>query len=174
MLLWSLSLHFMASVPCTVGLISTAWVSREAVGMEHVPLGGSLRAVKEFVTHLRRQDIFFNLSVCHKSSCPGMLSCYYSLCQKGDVGLIRMASWRDTERSLVGFWKAQKCRGCCSCTAIPFLLGDDVPFFAGDDLILPCEVFFTFLKDSRTEVWWTIDGRNTDDITDPKIKVTQR
>nr|XP_031361492.1 interleukin-1 receptor accessory protein [Lonchura striata domestica] len=44
---------------------------------------------------------------------------------------------------------------------------------AGDDLILPCEVFFTFLKDSRTEVWWTIDGRNTVDITDPKIKVTQ-
>uniref|UniRef100_A0A8C5TZJ5 Interleukin 1 receptor accessory protein n=1 Tax=Malurus cyaneus samueli TaxID=2593467 RepID=A0A8C5TZJ5_9PASS len=31
---------------------------------------------------------------------------------------------------------------------------------AGDDLILPCEVFFTFLKDSRTEVWWTIDGKN--------------
>ncbi|XP_058700271.1 interleukin-1 receptor accessory protein isoform X1 [Poecile atricapillus] len=44
---------------------------------------------------------------------------------------------------------------------------------AGDDLILPCEVFFTFLKDSRTEVWWTIDGKNTDDISDPKIKVTQ-
>ncbi|XP_074768145.1 interleukin-1 receptor accessory protein isoform X2 [Athene noctua] len=44
---------------------------------------------------------------------------------------------------------------------------------AGDDLILSCEVFFTFLKDSRTEVWWTIDGKNTDDITDPKIKVTQ-
>ncbi|XP_009080616.1 PREDICTED: interleukin-1 receptor accessory protein [Acanthisitta chloris] len=44
---------------------------------------------------------------------------------------------------------------------------------AGEDLILPCEVFFTFLKDSRTEVWWTIDGKNTDDITDPKIKVTQ-
>ncbi|KAL2301190.1 hypothetical protein Nmel_011751 [Mimus melanotis] len=51
--------------------------------------------------------------------------------------------------------------------------GDGGPFFAGDDLILPCEVFFTFLKDSRTEVWWTIDGKNTDDITDPKIKVTQ-
>lgn len=54
------------------------------------------------------------------------------------------------------------------------LLGDDGPSFTGDDLILPCEVFFTFLKDSRTEVWWTIDGKNTDDITDPKIKVTQR
>ncbi|XP_053930249.1 interleukin-1 receptor accessory protein isoform X3 [Cuculus canorus] len=44
---------------------------------------------------------------------------------------------------------------------------------AGDDLVLSCEVFFTFLKDSRTEVWWTIDGKNTDDIMDPKIKVTQ-
>ncbi|XP_056214673.1 interleukin-1 receptor accessory protein isoform X2 [Falco biarmicus] len=44
---------------------------------------------------------------------------------------------------------------------------------AGEDLVLSCEVFFTFLKDSRTEVWWTIDGKNTDDITDPKIKVTQ-
>nr|XP_025949279.1 interleukin-1 receptor accessory protein isoform X1 [Dromaius novaehollandiae]XP_025949280.1 interleukin-1 receptor accessory protein isoform X1 [Dromaius novaehollandiae]XP_025949281.1 interleukin-1 receptor accessory protein isoform X1 [Dromaius novaehollandiae]XP_025949282.1 interleukin-1 receptor accessory protein isoform X1 [Dromaius novaehollandiae] len=43
----------------------------------------------------------------------------------------------------------------------------------GDDLVLSCEVFFTFLKDSRTEVWWTIDGKNTDDIMDPKIKVTQ-
>ncbi|OXB62992.1 hypothetical protein ASZ78_006394 [Callipepla squamata] len=45
---------------------------------------------------------------------------------------------------------------------------------AGDDLILSCEVFFTFLKDSRTEVWWTIDGKNTDDVMDPKINVTQR
>ncbi|XP_010210769.1 PREDICTED: interleukin-1 receptor accessory protein [Tinamus guttatus] len=43
----------------------------------------------------------------------------------------------------------------------------------GDELVLSCEVFFTFLKDSRTEVWWTIDGKNTDDIMDPKIKVTQ-
>ncbi|XP_071608414.1 interleukin-1 receptor accessory protein isoform X10 [Heliangelus exortis] len=44
---------------------------------------------------------------------------------------------------------------------------------SGDDLVLSCEVFFTFLKDSRTEVWWTIDGKNTDDVMDPKIKVTQ-
>uniref|UniRef100_A0A8B9FIL0 Interleukin 1 receptor accessory protein n=1 Tax=Amazona collaria TaxID=241587 RepID=A0A8B9FIL0_9PSIT len=44
---------------------------------------------------------------------------------------------------------------------------------AGDDLVLSCEVFFTFLKESRTEVWWTIDEKNTGDITDPKIKVTQ-
>nr|XP_009680426.1 PREDICTED: interleukin-1 receptor accessory protein isoform X4 [Struthio camelus australis] len=43
----------------------------------------------------------------------------------------------------------------------------------GDELVLSCEVFFTFLKESRTEVWWTIDGKNTDDIMDPKIKVTQ-
>ncbi|XP_025067512.1 interleukin-1 receptor accessory protein isoform X3 [Alligator sinensis] len=43
----------------------------------------------------------------------------------------------------------------------------------GEDLVLPCQVYFTFLKDSRTEAWWTIDGKNTDDITDPRIKVTQ-
>lgn len=88
MLLWGLILHFVASVPCEVGLISTAHLSKEVIGMEHVTLGGSLGAVKEFVTHLRRQDGFFDLSVCHKSSCPGMLSCYYSSCQKVDVGLI--------------------------------------------------------------------------------------
>lgn len=46
----------MASVPCAVGMINTAWLSKEVVGMEHLPLGGSLGAVKEFVTHLRRQD----------------------------------------------------------------------------------------------------------------------
>lgn len=63
---------FMASVPCAVGMINTAWISREAVGMEHLHLGGSLEAVKELVPHLRRQDIFFSYSfVCHKSTCPG-------------------------------------------------------------------------------------------------------
>ncbi|XP_074819446.1 interleukin-1 receptor accessory protein isoform X2 [Natator depressus] len=44
---------------------------------------------------------------------------------------------------------------------------------AGADLVLPCEVYFTFLKDSQTEVWWTVDGKNTDDITDMKIKVSE-
>uniref|UniRef100_A0A452IEH8 Interleukin-1 receptor accessory protein n=1 Tax=Gopherus agassizii TaxID=38772 RepID=A0A452IEH8_9SAUR len=44
---------------------------------------------------------------------------------------------------------------------------------AGAELVLPCEVYFTFLKDSRTEVWWTVDGKNTDDITDLKIKVSE-
>ncbi|XP_030431598.1 interleukin-1 receptor accessory protein isoform X1 [Gopherus evgoodei] len=44
---------------------------------------------------------------------------------------------------------------------------------AGAELVLPCEVYFTFLKDSRTEVWWTVDGKNTDDITDLKVKVSE-
>ncbi|XP_042699797.2 interleukin-1 receptor accessory protein isoform X1 [Chrysemys picta bellii] len=44
---------------------------------------------------------------------------------------------------------------------------------AGAELVLPCEVYFTFLKDSRTELWWTVDGKNTDDITDPTIKVSE-
>ncbi|XP_074860315.1 interleukin-1 receptor accessory protein [Carettochelys insculpta] len=44
---------------------------------------------------------------------------------------------------------------------------------AGEDLVVPCDVYFTFLKDSRTEVWWTIDGKNIEDIPDPRIKVSE-
>ncbi|XP_016055540.1 PREDICTED: interleukin-1 receptor accessory protein isoform X2 [Miniopterus natalensis] len=35
----------------------------------------------------------------------------------------------------------------------------------GEELLIPCKVFFTFLKDSRNEVWWTIDGKKPDDTT---------
>nr|XP_020662225.1 interleukin-1 receptor accessory protein isoform X1 [Pogona vitticeps] len=42
----------------------------------------------------------------------------------------------------------------------------------GADLLLTCEVDFTFLKDSPQEVWWTIDGRNTDNIVDLRFNVT--
>ncbi|XP_059543365.1 interleukin-1 receptor accessory protein isoform X3 [Myotis daubentonii] len=35
----------------------------------------------------------------------------------------------------------------------------------GEELLIPCKVFFTYLKDSRNEVWWTIDGKKTDDTT---------
>uniref|UniRef100_A0A6I8NEX9 Interleukin-1 receptor accessory protein n=1 Tax=Ornithorhynchus anatinus TaxID=9258 RepID=A0A6I8NEX9_ORNAN len=41
----------------------------------------------------------------------------------------------------------------------------------GEELLLPCEVIFTFLKDSPKEIWWTIDGKKTDDI--PDITVNQ-
>uniref|UniRef100_A0A8D0H1D8 Interleukin 1 receptor accessory protein n=1 Tax=Sphenodon punctatus TaxID=8508 RepID=A0A8D0H1D8_SPHPU len=43
---------------------------------------------------------------------------------------------------------------------------------AGEKLDLPCRVFFTFLKGPAPEVWWTIDGRNAEDIVDPKITVS--
>nr|XP_056706064.1 interleukin-1 receptor accessory protein [Euleptes europaea] len=43
---------------------------------------------------------------------------------------------------------------------------------AGADLVLPCRVFFTYLKGPPPEVSWMIDGRNTDDITDLKINVS--
>ncbi|KAB0392506.1 hypothetical protein E2I00_006085, partial [Balaenoptera physalus] len=33
----------------------------------------------------------------------------------------------------------------------------------GEELLIPCKVFFTFLKDSRNEVWWTIDGKKPED-----------
>ncbi|XP_001498597.2 interleukin-1 receptor accessory protein isoform X5 [Equus przewalskii] len=35
----------------------------------------------------------------------------------------------------------------------------------GEELLIPCKVFFTFLKDSRNEIWWTIDGKKPDDTT---------
>ncbi|XP_054839642.1 interleukin-1 receptor accessory protein isoform X2 [Eublepharis macularius] len=44
---------------------------------------------------------------------------------------------------------------------------------AGADLVLPCHVYFTFLKGPPPEVSWLIDGRNTDDITDLKINISQ-
>ncbi|XP_037694203.1 interleukin-1 receptor accessory protein isoform X2 [Choloepus didactylus] len=33
----------------------------------------------------------------------------------------------------------------------------------GEELIIPCRVYFTFLKDSRNEIWWTIDGKKPED-----------
>ncbi|XP_077204112.1 interleukin-1 receptor accessory protein-like [Paroedura picta] len=45
---------------------------------------------------------------------------------------------------------------------------------AGADIVLPCRVFFTFLKGRSPEVSWLIDGRNAEDITDPKINVTPK
>nr|XP_023416059.1 interleukin-1 receptor accessory protein isoform X2 [Cavia porcellus] len=35
----------------------------------------------------------------------------------------------------------------------------------GEELLIPCTVFFSFIKDSHNEVWWTIDGKKPDDIT---------
>nr|XP_008117586.1 PREDICTED: interleukin-1 receptor accessory protein isoform X3 [Anolis carolinensis] len=45
-------------------------------------------------------------------------------------------------------------------------------FKPGVDMSLVCEVHFTFLKDSPQEVWWTIDGRTTDEVTDLKFNVS--
>ena len=78
----------------------------------------------------------------------------------------QVGSLQEAELSLVGPLESSVWRYLC------FLILHCGHFFPGDDLVLPCEVFFTFLKDSRTEVWWTIDGKNTDDIVD--AKVTQR
>ncbi|XP_012372283.2 interleukin-1 receptor accessory protein isoform X1 [Octodon degus] len=35
----------------------------------------------------------------------------------------------------------------------------------GEELVIPCTVYFSFIKDSHNEVWWTIDGKKPDDIT---------
>ncbi|XP_070609952.1 interleukin-1 receptor accessory protein isoform X2 [Erythrolamprus reginae] len=42
----------------------------------------------------------------------------------------------------------------------------------GEQLSLPCEVTFTFLKDSPQEVWWAIDGKHSDDVTDFKFNIS--
>lgn len=58
MLLCSCILHFMAFISCAVAMINAAALAKEVVGIEHLPLGGSLGAIKKYVTHLRRQDFF--------------------------------------------------------------------------------------------------------------------
>ncbi|XP_066097424.1 interleukin-1 receptor accessory protein isoform X3 [Saccopteryx bilineata] len=35
----------------------------------------------------------------------------------------------------------------------------------GEELLIPCEVFFTFLKGSHNEIWWTIDGKKPEDTS---------
>ncbi|XDC50310.1 hypothetical protein R6Z07M_001492 [Ovis aries] len=33
----------------------------------------------------------------------------------------------------------------------------------GEELLIPCKVYFSYLKDSRNEIWWTIDGKKPED-----------
>ncbi|KAH0506415.1 Interleukin-1 receptor accessory protein [Microtus ochrogaster] len=35
----------------------------------------------------------------------------------------------------------------------------------GEELLIPCKVYFTFIMDSHNEIWWTIDGKKPDDVT---------
>ncbi|XP_033895858.1 interleukin-1 receptor accessory protein-like isoform X2 [Acipenser ruthenus] len=36
---------------------------------------------------------------------------------------------------------------------------------------LSCQVFFTFVMNSETEVWWTIDGKREETFTDPRVEI---
>lgn len=36
---------------------------------------------------------------------------------------------------------------------------------------LSCQVFFHFLMNSETEVWWTIDGKREEAFTDPRVHI---
>ncbi|XP_075427156.1 interleukin-1 receptor accessory protein isoform X2 [Ascaphus truei] len=45
-------------------------------------------------------------------------------------------------------------------------------FAAGEDLHLSCQVEFSFVKGSRNDIWWTVDGKNAEENTDPKMNVT--
>lgn len=35
----------------------------------------------------------------------------------------------------------------------------------GEELVIPCKVYFSFIMDSHNEIWWTIDGKKPDDVT---------
>ncbi|KAM8953093.1 interleukin-1 receptor accessory protein [Pelodytes ibericus] len=45
-------------------------------------------------------------------------------------------------------------------------------FGSGEDMMVPCEVYFSFVNDSRNDIWWTVAGKNAEEGTDPKINVT--
>uniref|UniRef100_A0A670KFT7 Interleukin 1 receptor accessory protein n=1 Tax=Podarcis muralis TaxID=64176 RepID=A0A670KFT7_PODMU len=42
----------------------------------------------------------------------------------------------------------------------------------GEALEIRCEVQFTFLKDSPQEVWWMVDGKSPEDVSDLKFNIT--
>ncbi|XP_036613367.1 interleukin-1 receptor accessory protein [Trichosurus vulpecula] len=44
----------------------------------------------------------------------------------------------------------------------------------GEELELPCKVRFPYLKDSKTEIWWTIDGRKPDDTMNVTINQSEK
>uniref|UniRef100_A0A8C6RUQ6 Interleukin-1 receptor accessory protein n=3 Tax=Nannospalax galili TaxID=1026970 RepID=A0A8C6RUQ6_NANGA len=35
----------------------------------------------------------------------------------------------------------------------------------GEELLIPCKVYFTFIMDSHNEIWWTVDGKKPEDVT---------
>ncbi|CAI9604838.1 unnamed protein product [Staurois parvus] len=47
-------------------------------------------------------------------------------------------------------------------------------FAVGEDMQLTCEVYFSYVQNSSNEIWWTINGKRKEDITDPRVNVTER
>ncbi|KAM4771530.1 interleukin-1 receptor accessory protein [Rhinophrynus dorsalis] len=45
-------------------------------------------------------------------------------------------------------------------------------FAAGEEMQLPCEVYFPYVKDSRNDIWWIVDGKNAEENTSPKMNIT--
>ncbi|OCT80674.1 interleukin-1 receptor accessory protein isoform X1 [Xenopus laevis] len=39
-------------------------------------------------------------------------------------------------------------------------------FAAGEEMLLSCEVFFSFVRNSRMDIWWTVDGKKIEDNTE--------
>ncbi|XP_063772529.1 interleukin-1 receptor accessory protein isoform X2 [Pseudophryne corroboree] len=45
-------------------------------------------------------------------------------------------------------------------------------FPAGEDMLLPCEVFFPYVNNSNNDIWWTVNGKNAKEMTDPRVNVS--
>ncbi|XP_044145224.1 interleukin-1 receptor accessory protein isoform X1 [Bufo gargarizans] len=46
-------------------------------------------------------------------------------------------------------------------------------FQAGGELNIPCDVYFSYVENSFTEIGWTINGKSEGDFTDPRIQVNE-
>ncbi|KAM4694799.1 interleukin-1 receptor accessory protein [Discoglossus pictus] len=42
----------------------------------------------------------------------------------------------------------------------------------GEDMHLNCDVSFPYVKDSRSDMWWSVNGKNTEENIDSRINVT--
>ncbi|XP_075058396.1 interleukin-1 receptor accessory protein isoform X2 [Mixophyes fleayi] len=44
---------------------------------------------------------------------------------------------------------------------------------AGEDMLVSCDVYFSFINNSRTDIWWIVNGKNAEEITDPRVNVSR-
>ncbi|XP_072264337.1 interleukin-1 receptor accessory protein isoform X2 [Pyxicephalus adspersus] len=46
-------------------------------------------------------------------------------------------------------------------------------FAVGGDMTLLCKVYFSYVQNSSNEIWWTINGKKKEDLTDTKVNISK-